>query len=342
MKTILFYLNSWSLTSSQLLLALIGMTLVGYLIILFLRSKQQKKIEQLSLNENLKGYQNGNALRSKRAFRMLGSAVTAIVAVVLCSSWIYSDDSNIIERGCQAGSFGDSEEHGITMIGAVELIENNAGGIGTWHAQPSTSIGDAGYGEDEQFDRIKSHIRNRRLPVPPPPPEPICNLVIEPVQPDDEEVTNCYPGIGVDDELILEDYVLEDHDMADTPLPPEVFSIVEQMPRFPGCEDIDGDNASKKQCADQKMLQFIYKNIKYPPMGRDHQIEGLVVVSFVVGRDGYIKDTKVLRDPGSGWGKEGLRIIKLMNNLPERWTPGMQRGQAVEVRYNVPIRIKLH
>jgi protein TonB len=125
-------------------------------------------------------------------------------------------------------------------------------------------------------------------------------------------------------------------------LPPETtWTVVEQMPRFPGCENIDGEHQAKKQCADQKMLSFIYDNIRYPRQALEIEVEGTVVVSFVVDKQGKIQDIKLLRDPGAGLGKEAIRIIRMMNNLPEAWTPGKQRGRAVKVQYNLPVRFKI-
>ena len=70
------------------------------------------------------------------------------------------------------------------------------------------------------------------------------------------------------------------------------------MPRFPGCED-KGSAAEKKQCADKKMLEFIYKNIKYPAIARENGVEGTCVIQFVVEKDGAIADAKVVRDIGA-------------------------------------------
>jgi protein TonB len=122
----------------------------------------------------------------------------------------------------------------------------------------------------------------------------------------------------------------------------KVILIAEQMPRFPGCEAQGGDNSSKKSCADQKLLSFIYANIKYPVMAIENHIEGTVVVSFVINKDGSVVDIKVLREPGGGCGKETTRIVKMMNRMSEKWTPGKQRGKAVRVRYNLPVKFKLN
>ena len=112
------------------------------------------------------------------------------------------------------------------------------------------------------------------------------------------------------------------------------------MPRFPGCED-EADKAAKKACADKKMLEYIYKNIKYPAIARENGVEGMVVVQFVVEKDGTVTDAKVVRDIGAQCGQEALRVVNLMNNEGIRWTPGKQRGRPVRVQFNLPVRFKL-
>ncbi len=117
----------------------------------------------------------------------------------------------------------------------------------------------------------------------------------------------------------------------------EIFKVVEEMPRFPGCDNEPGDAKAKEQCAQKKMLEFIYKNIKYPAIARENGVEGTVVVTFVVEKDGSISDAKTLRDIGAQCGEEALRIVKMM----PKWTPGKQRGNSVRVQFNLPVRFKL-
>ena len=121
-----------------------------------------------------------------------------------------------------------------------------------------------------------------------------------------------------------------------------IFKVVEQAPRFPGCEAIAGDNKAKKACADKAMLQFIYKHIQYPAIARENGIEGTVVVRFVVEKDGSIQQATVVRDIGGGCGAEGLRVVNLMNAQQKFWMPGMQRGKAVRVQFNLPITYRLN
>jgi protein TonB len=89
-------------------------------------------------------------------------------------------------------------------------------------------------------------------------------------------------------------------------------------------------------------MTFIYDNISYPEQAREIGIEGVAVVSFVVYKDGSIKDYKLLKDPGAGLGREAIRVVKLMNQKKKIWTPGKQRGRAVNVRMNMPVRFKLN
>jgi protein TonB len=103
----------------------------------------------------------------------------------------------------------------------------------------------------------------------------------------------------------------------------KVFTIVEEMPAFPGGEG--------------KMLEYIAKNIKYPPVARENGIQGRVYVTFVVDKDGKIKDAKVLRGIGGGCDEEALRVVKTM---PE-WKPGRQNGRSVQVQYNLPVNFVL-
>jgi protein TonB len=105
--------------------------------------------------------------------------------------------------------------------------------------------------------------------------------------------------------------------------PQEIFKVVEQMPAF------EGGNAA--------LFKYLGENLKYPVMARENGVEGTVVVQFVVNEDGSIVTPAVVRDIGAGCGEEALRVVKGM----PRWQPGKQRGKAVRVQFNLPIRFKL-
>ena len=119
-----------------------------------------------------------------------------------------------------------------------------------------------------------------------------------------------------------------------------ILHVVEVAPRFPGCEDLSTID-EKKKCADQKMLQYLYGHITYPQYAKDHGIEGRCVVTFVVETDGSISEAKILKDIGGGCGEASLNIVNSMNQMPERWIPGTQKGKAVRVRFNLPVSFKL-
>lgn len=110
------------------------------------------------------------------------------------------------------------------------------------------------------------------------------------------------------------------------PPPPkeeEVFSYVEQMPEFPG-----GQKA---------LFQFLGKELKYPEAARENGIQGSVVLSFVIEKDGSITNVQVIREIGGGCTEEALRVVQ---NMP-KWNPGRQNDFPVRARFTLPIRFKL-
>lgn len=121
----------------------------------------------------------------------------------------------------------------------------------------------------------------------------------------------------------------------------EIFSIVETMPTFPTCGDL-ATNQERKRCTEENLLKHVYKHLRYPNIAKENNIEGLVVVSFVVDTDGSVVNAKVLRDIGGGAGNEALAALNTLNALPKKFTPGQQRGRPVRVRYNLPVRFKLN
>jgi len=113
--------------------------------------------------------------------------------------------------------------------------------------------------------------------------------------------------------------------------------VVEQMPRFPGCEDSGGSKEEVKKCAEDKMLQFIYKNLKYPAIARENGVDGMCVLQFVVDKSGNVTEAKIVRDIGAGCGDAAMKVVEKM----PQWIPGKQRGRAVKVLYTLPVRFKL-
>jgi protein TonB len=84
-------------------------------------------------------------------------------------------------------------------------------------------------------------------------------------------------------------------------------------------------------------MKFLRQNIKYPAEAIRKQIEGKVIINFIVEKDGSVSNVKVLNGIGGGCDEEALRVIKLM----PRWNPGKQSGMPVRVLFNLPITYKL-
>ena len=103
----------------------------------------------------------------------------------------------------------------------------------------------------------------------------------------------------------------------------EIFQVVEQMPEFPG--------------GMQALMTYLSKNIKYPSVAQDNGIQGRVLVSFVVNKDGSIVDPEVIKSVDAALDKEAMRVIKAM----PKWNPGKQRGKPVRVKYTVPVLFRL-
>ena len=120
----------------------------------------------------------------------------------------------------------------------------------------------------------------------------------------------------------------------------EVYKVVDQMPMWPGCES-EGSYADRKACADRKMLEYIYNNIRYPKEARENGVEGMAVVSFVVEKDGRVSQVKIVRDPGAGTGRAAAKVVKMMELDEIYWVPGRQKGKPVRVQFNLPVKFKL-
>ena len=103
----------------------------------------------------------------------------------------------------------------------------------------------------------------------------------------------------------------------------KVFDVVEQMPQFPGGQ--------------QALFEYLSKNIKYPVIAEENGVQGRVIVTFVVERDGSITDVKVVKSVDPSIDKEAQRVVKAMPH----WIPGKQNGSAVRVKYTVPVTFRL-
>lgn len=102
-----------------------------------------------------------------------------------------------------------------------------------------------------------------------------------------------------------------------------VFDVVEDQPRYPG-----GTNA---------LMAYLRDNIKYPAEAANAGIQGKVIVQFVVGKDGTVRDVKPIRNISPELDAEAVRVVAAM----PKWVPGYQRGEAVNVRYTLPVNFRM-
>ena len=142
-------------------------------------------------------------------------------------------------------------------------------------------------------------------------------------------------AVGAEDKEGVKDRTVEavrnDIAVAAPPPPPapkpevatKVFDVVEEMPSFPG-----GNGA---------LMSYLNGNTKYPVVAQENGVQGKVIISFVVERDGSISDVRVARSVDPSLDREAQRVVKSM----PRWTPGKQNGQTVRVKYTVPVVFRL-
>lgn len=114
--------------------------------------------------------------------------------------------------------------------------------------------------------------------------------------------------------------------------------LKESFPMFKmaSCDEMESYK-DRKQCADNHMLQYIYKNLRYPSKARELSIEGRVITQFTVTKEGKIEDINVLRGICDELKNECIRVIK---NMPD-WNPGTQDDRPVKVMFTLPIKFKL-
>jgi len=186
---------------------------------------------------------------------------------------------------------------------------------------------------DEQFDE-DIPITTINIPPPPPPKTVVTEsiTIVEDVE-DVEETVVMSTEIGQDD--IIEPVVeVEDVEVEEVEEDIEVpFSVIERVPRFPGCK---GTNAQLKACFQDKMQEHLLKNFRYPNAASELNIQGRVFVFFLIDKNGKVTKIKS-RGPDKLLETEAERIISLLPKME----PGKQRNKPVGVPYSIPINFKL-
>lgn len=198
-----------------------------------------------------------------------------------------------------------------------------------WKTYDKTNEYDTSMNVDDLLDEEVP--MTEQIKTPPPPPPPQAPEIIEVVE-DEEEVEETViesTETSQDEEIIeVEDVVVDEMD-EDLDVP---FSVIEDVPVFPGCEN----ESDKRACFNTMIQKHISKNFRYPEIAQEMGIQGRVNVMFVIQKDGSIGGVR-MRGPDKNLEKEAARII---DKLP-KMTPGKQRGRAVRVPFSIPITFKL-
>lgn len=103
----------------------------------------------------------------------------------------------------------------------------------------------------------------------------------------------------------------------------DVFSVVEEQPEFPGGE--------------KELMNFVKKNLKYPAECAEEGVQGRVTISFVVDKDGSVVEAEAMKSPDERLTAEAIRLVESM----PKWKPGRQDGEAVRVKYVLPVTFRL-
>lgn len=190
------------------------------------------------------------------------------------------------------------------------------------------------FGELDVGDELMEEIpvTQQLTPPPPPPPPPPAPEVIEVMEDEaEEEETVIESTEAKQDEKIVEvkeikEEVVEE-EIADVP-----FAVIENVPVYPGCENMKGNDA-KKKCMSEKVSAFINKKFN-TDLASDLGLEGRqrIMVQFKIDKSGKITDVRA-RAPHPRLEREAMSVVQ---SLPDM-TPGMQRGKPVGVLYSLPI-----
>ncbi len=166
---------------------------------------------------------------------------------------------------------------------------------------------------------------------PPPPPKIQTPPVIEIVDNEKDIIETVIEAIEPDQdtEIAKIDNIDFTKDPVDEIIP---FTVIEDVPVFPGCEGAD----DKRACFQEMMQKHIRKNFRYPEIAQEMGQQGRVHVVFVIQKDGGIDEVR-MRGPHEVLETEAARII---SKLP-KMTPGKQRGNPVKVPFSIPITFRL-
>lgn len=196
--------------------------------------------------------------------------------------------------------------------------------------------------------RRETHVRfEEKIPItipnflPPPPPEVIIapsiikivenenkvsELLIQSTESNQDQIIETFEKNVVPAQNII---VVKEEPEVEVP-----FAVIENVPIFPGCEKLSREK--QRTCLQGKLMEHIRQHFTYPEAARIANVQGRVIVTFVIDKEGILKVEHV-RGPDRSLEEEAVRIISLVPKM----TPGKQRGKPVPMRMSVPLMFKL-
>ena len=194
-----------------------------------------------------------------------------------------------------------------------------------WSDREITIVQDQGVADIIAEEEVEITRPEDTPPPPPPPPAPavaeVLTVVEDDVKLDDVEIVSSEDdAASAQVEAYTPPAVVEEEEESSQ----QIFTVVETMPEFPG-----GQGA---------LLQYLAKSIKYPVIAQENGIQGRVVLSFVIEKDGRLTNIQVLQTPDRSLSEEAIRVL----NKSPKWSPGKQRNQVVRVKYTLPVDFRVH
>ena len=168
--------------------------------------------------------------------------------------------------------------------------------------------------------------RQENTPPPPPPPAApvvtdMLNVVDDDVELEQQDIVTSEDNASEAQTQTYVAPVVQEEEEEESAQ--QIFTVVEKQPEYPG--------------GTAELFKYLSKAIKYPVIAQENGIQGRVVCSFVVNRDGSIVDIQVMRGVDASLDKEAVRVISEM----PKWKPGEQRGKPVRVRFILPVQFRL-
>ena len=198
-----------------------------------------------------------------------------------------------------------------------------------WKVAPTVEVQEETVVQVAMDEEAVPITRAEEAPPPPPPEPPKVTDILDIVADDVRVETNIDINMEVDFSTEIAPVVFIESSGAGIIEEEEevvLFAIVEDKPTFQGKD------------ADVGFREWVSKNTVYPPVAQENGITGRVFIEFSIERDGSVSDVRLLRGVDPLLDAEAMRVIR----LSPKWSPGMQRGKAVKVKYTFPFLFQLN